>query len=315
MKKDSNAIPARTETLPHPDARQAQRAGYRGLCWGMLGIAIFSLSVPATRAAVQELDATFVGLGRAVIAGLLAALLQLLRRQPWPTWAQWRRLAIVAAGVVIGFPLLSALALRQLRSADAAVIIGVLPAATAIAAVLRAGERPPPRFWFAAGAGLTAVLLFAAVQGAGAPQGAHLFALLAVTLAALGYAEGGALARTLGSWQVICWALVLTLPLLLPITLYRACTAGLLAHAPAWLAFGYLSVFSMFLGFFAWYRGLALGGVATVSQIQLAQPILTLAWSSALLKEHVTTTVLIAAGAVLACVIATQRFTRRDCRD
>lgn len=303
MKRHSNVTPSFKETLS-PVSWVHRR---HGTAWGFLGIVIFSFTLPATRLAVQDFDAVFVGLGRAVVAGLLAGLLLLLRRPHCPTRGQWIRLVIVSLGVVIGFPVFSALALQRMNASDAAVIVGLLPTATAVMAVLRAGERPSLGFWIAAAAGLLSVLIFATLQGAGTLQGAHVYALLAVVLAAVGYAEGGLLARTLGGWQVICWALVLTLPVLAPITVYRVWNTGLSGHFSAWVCFGYVSVFSMFLGFFAWYRGLALGGIAHVGQIQLLQPILTLLWSSLLLKETLTGTLLGAATLIVVCVLLTQR--------
>jgi len=212
---------------------------------------------------------------------------------------------------VIGFPLFTALALRELTSAHGAVIVGLLPAATAAMAVVRAGERPSRGFWLASGAGLVAVLAFAASQGAGAPQAADGLVVVAVALGALGYAEGGALSRELGGWQTICWALLLSMPLVAPLAVGAALTGDLTGDADAWLGFAYVSVVSMFLGFFAWYAGLARGGVAKIGQVQLAQPVLTLVWSVSLLGEEVGALTVIAALAVLASAAAVQR-TRVD---
>jgi drug/metabolite transporter (DMT)-like permease len=207
---------------------------------------------------------------------------------------------------VVGFPIFTSVALHHLSSAHSSVIVGLLPAATAAMAVARAGERPAPAFWLAATAGLIAVLAFAATQGVNGIETADVLVLIAVALAALGYAEGGALSRTYGGWQVICWALVFSAPfLVIPVTV--AASHGVHAGADAWLGFAYVSVISMFLGFFAWYHGLALGGVARIGQIQLAQPVMTLLWSALILGETVTHGMLIAAFAVLACVVATQR--------
>jgi drug/metabolite transporter (DMT)-like permease len=274
---------------------------------GFLGVLGFSFTLPATRVAVEELDPTFVGLGRAVVAALLAGALLALRRDPLPSRRQAMRLGIVALGVVVGFPLFSALALRELTAAHSAVIVGLLPAATAVMAVVRAGERPSPEFWLASGAGLLAVLAFAASQGAGLPSLADLLVLVAVGLGALGYAEGGALAREMGGQRVICWALVLSAPLVAPVAAVAAARSGLSAGGEAWLGFAYVSLVSMLLAFFAWYAALARGGVAKIGQVQLAQPVLTLGWSAALLGEHVGPATLAAAGAVLVSVVATQR--------
>jgi drug/metabolite transporter (DMT)-like permease len=275
---------------------------------GLLGVLGFSFTLPATRVAVEHLDPIFIGLGRAAVAALPAALLLALWRERPPDRRTLARLAVVALGVVFGFPLLSALALRSLTSAHSAVIVGLLPAATAAMAVARAGERPSPGFWVASGLGLVAVLAFAAAQGAGAPSGADLLVLGAVALGAVGYAEGGALARDLGGSRVICWALVLSVPITLPVGLIGGGLAGGL-HAPAdaWLCFAYVSLVSMFLAFFAWYAALALGGVAKTGQVQLLQPLLTLVWSAALLGEHVSAGTIAAALAVVASVLATQR--------
>jgi drug/metabolite transporter (DMT)-like permease len=284
------------------------RVQARAVWWGALGVLGFSFSLPATRLAVADLDPVVVGLGRAVVAACLAAALLAARREPLPARADWPRLAIVAVGVVVGFPIFTSLALRHLSSAHASVIVGVLPAATAAMAVVRGGERPSRAFWLAAVAGLAAALGFAATQGASGLAAADVYVLIAVALCALGYAEGGALSRRLGGWQVICWALVLSAPVLAPVVALRASATGLHAGTDAWLGFAYVALVSMFLGFFAWYRGLALGGIARIGQVQLAQPVLTLIWAALLLGEQVTAATVLAALAVLASVVATQRL-------
>jgi drug/metabolite transporter (DMT)-like permease len=280
-----------------------------GLTLGALGVLAFSLSLPATRVAVHDLDPWFVAFGRAVGAALLAAIYLWFTRAPRPTRAQWRRLSIVALGVVVGFPLFTSLALTTQTSAHGAVVITVLPAMTAVFAVLRAGERPPRTFWLAAATGLLAVVAFAVSTGAahGALSFADLFLLAAVVLCGLGYAEGGALARELGGARTIGWALVLSLPATLAITLISVAAHPPHGAARSWAGFAYLTVVSMFLGFFAWYAGLARGGVARVGQIQLAQPVLTLLWSALLLNETVTPASLAVALLVLLCVVLTQR--------
>ncbi len=285
----------------------------RGLLYGALGVLAFSFTLPATRAAVTDLDPWVVGLGRAVVAATLAAVVLVARRErPLPPRRIWGRLTIVAFGVVVGFPLFTALALRDLGAAHSAVIVAVLPAATAIAAVARAGERPSGRFWLTAVGGLAAALAFATAQGAVGLSLADGFVLLAVASAALGYAEGGALAREYGGWRVICWALIISAPVLAPIVAVHAVTSGLSAGFEAWVGFGYVAVFSMLLGFFAWYHGLALGGVARVGQIQLAQPLLTLAGSAAFLGEQIAPYTILSALAILTCVGA--QIPRSGCR-
>jgi len=272
----------------------------------------FSLTFPASRAALPGFGAVTVGLGRAVVAACLGAVCLVAVRSPRPSRGQLRRLGMVAAGVVVGFPICWSLALQDTTSAHGAVLIGLLPAATAAVAVVRGGERPPLTFWAACGLGMVTVLVFAAVQGAGQPRVADLWLLAAVALGALGYAEGGALARELGGWQVISWALLLALPVVAPVA-----AAGLVVRPPldpspaAWLGLAYVSVVSMFLGFFAWYRGLAEGGVARIAQLQLAQPALTLAWSALLLAEHVDPGTVAAGLGVIAAVALTQRTRRR----
>jgi drug/metabolite transporter (DMT)-like permease len=274
---------------------------------GFLGVLAFSFTLPATRIAVEDLDPTLVGIGREALAAAPAALILLVTRAPLPSRPQLLRIGIVAFGVVFGWPLFTALALRDLTSAHSAVIVGLLPAATAVAAVLRAGERPSRGFWLASLAGLVAVLVFATTRGAGLLSTGDIFILIAVALSAIGYAEGGALAREIPGWQVICWAVVLSLPLTLPIGLVAALGSDLHADTDAWLGFAYVAAVSALLGFFPWYAGLARGGVAKIGQIQLVQPLLTLVWSAWLLDEHIGAATLVASIAVVASVVATQR--------
>jgi drug/metabolite transporter (DMT)-like permease len=278
-----------------------------GLLLGALGVLAFSFTMPATRLAVVDLDPWLIAFGRAVVAGLLAALVLAATRAPRPTPAQWRSLALVALGVVVGFPLFTSLALRDLPASHGAVVVGMLPAATAVAAVLRAGEHPTRAFWLASTAGLAAVLAFALTRGGGDLGGPDLELLAAIALCALGYAEGGRLSRELGGARTICWALVLSLPVTTVVTATALIHTGAHAGTTAWLGFAYVSVISMFLGFFAWYAGLARGGVAKIGQVQLAQPVLTLLWAALILGESVGLATVLTALVVLACVVATQR--------
>jgi drug/metabolite transporter (DMT)-like permease len=278
------------------------------VAWGALGVLAFSLTFPASVAALPSFGAVTVGLGRAIPAALLGAVCLLAARAPRPGAAQWRRLALVALGVVVGFPLCSALALRDTTSAHGAVLVGLLPAATAALAVVRGGERPRWQFWAACGFGVVTVLTFAVVQGAGQIRVADLWLLAAVGFAALGYTEGGVLARELGGWQVISWALLLALPVVIPVTVLSVrATPWQAATTDAWLGMAYVSAVSMFAGFYAWYRGLAQGGIAKIAQLQLLQPVLTLAWSALLLSEHLTPATATAAILVIAAVAVTQR--------
>jgi drug/metabolite transporter (DMT)-like permease len=272
-----------------------------GLGYGFLGVLGFSLTLPATRVAVTYLDPTVVGLGRALVAAVLAAALLWLTGQRRPSRAQFGGLAIVAAGVILGFPFLSAWALRRVPAAHGAIVLGLMPLATSFAAMLRAGERPSRGFWAASAVGSLVVVGFAASMGAGQLQMADLALLGGVAAAALGYAEGGRLAREMGGWQVICWALVLAAPVLaLPVAVV-ALQTGLAAPPVAWLGFGYVAVISQLLAFFAWYRGLAMGGIARVGQVQLLQPFLTIVASALLLGEPLTALML---GAALAVVVS-----------
>jgi drug/metabolite transporter (DMT)-like permease len=274
---------------------------------GFLGVLGFSFSLPATRLAVEDLDPWFVTFARAAAAGALAALYLLAIRAPRPSRAQWRRLGLVAGGAVVGFPLLTGLALVTSESQHGAVVVALLPAATALAAVALAGERPGALFWVAALAGLLIVLAFTVANSGGAITGADAFLLGAVAVCAVAYAEGGALSRDLGGARTICWALVLSLPVTLPLAALSAATTSLHAAPAAWLGLAYVSVVSMFLGFFAWYAGLARGGVAKVGQVQLLQPLLTFVWAGLVLGEHVGLGTVLPATGVLASVALTQR--------
>ncbi len=278
-----------------------------GLVLGMVGVAAFSFSFPATKLAVSGLDPWFVAFARATVAAALAAGYLRAVGAAWPTGTQWRRLAIVAGGIVVGFPLLSGLALVTAGSAHGAVVIALLPAATALAAVARAGERPGPAFWAAALSGLAVVLAFTLAQSGGGLAGSDVLLLAATAVCAIGYAEGGALARELGGARTVAWALVVAAPLTVPAAAALAVATDLSAGPAAWAGFAYVSAVSMFLGFFAWYAGLARGGVARIGQVQLMQPLLTLIWSALVLGEHIGAWTLLAAAGVLASVVATQR--------
>ena len=297
MSADDNAIAARAIT-------PASRTGFLLGCLGIVG---FSFSFPATKLALDGFDPWLVAFGRAAVAGLLAIAYLAAIRAPAPTRSQWRRLAIVSSGVIVGFPLFTSVALVTSDSAHGAIVIAVLPAATALAAVARAGERPGPAFWIAAGTGLAVVLAFVLHEASGALTAADGFLLAGTALCALGYAEGGALARELGGARTISWALVLSLPLTIPVTVAVAATTSPDPDSTAVIGLAYVAAISMFLAFFAWYAGLARGGVARVGQVQLVQPLLTLLLSAVVLGEHLTADMLVAGAAVLACVAATQR--------
>ncbi|TFC60104.1 DMT family transporter [Cryobacterium sp. TMB1-7] len=305
MKIQNSAIVAAPPALSPPEASPAAA----GLVFGLLGVLAFSFTLPLTRVALAQLDPLFVGAGRAVGAGILAIAVLAVLRQRLPRGSQWWRLAVVGAGVIAGFPILTSFALQSVPAAHGAVVIGLLPAATAVVAVVRARERPTPRFWLASGLGVVAVVGFVALTAGGLSglQPADLLLVAAVVLAAIGYGEGALLARELGSWQTICWALIVALPVMVPLMLAGLASGRPAADASAWLAFAYLAGVSMFLGFFAWYRGLAIGPIARVSQIQLLQPVLTIAWAALLLGEDLDPLVLIGALAVILCAAGAVR--------
>jgi drug/metabolite transporter (DMT)-like permease len=312
MRDSDNVIEVATATPRFAGGRAGSRRRLAlvapGTGLGALGVLAFSFSFPATKLAVDGVDPWLVAFGRAAVAAGLAAAVLLASRAPRPDPGQRRRLLVVAGGVVVGFPLFSSLALTTTGSAHGAVVIAVLPAATALVAVVRGGERPSWRFWLAASAGLVVVVAFTIVTAHGALGAGDALLLLATALCAVGYAEGASLSRTLGGARTICWALVLSAPLTIPVTAIVAILAAPShAGASAWLGLAYVAVVSMFLGFFAWYAGLARGGTARVSQIQLLQPLLTVVWSAAVLGERIGVGTVIAGAAVLACVAATQR--------
>ncbi len=256
-----------------------------GLLYGFIGVVGFSLTLPATRAAVQDLDPIFVGLGRGLVAATLAAITLKITDQPIPSKQQLRSLSVVGLGVVLGFPLLSAWAMQRVPASHGAVVLGLLPLATAIGGVLRSGDRPDVTFWIASIVGSTTVVVFGIISGAGHLQPADLALFGSIIAAAFAYAEGGRLAKVLGGWQVISWALVIIAPFEVLPTIFVVLKEGLIASPTAWLGFAYVSIVSQFIAFFAWYHGMAIGGVARVGQIQLLQPFLTLLASAILLGE------------------------------
>ncbi len=260
------------------------------------------------------LSPLFVAGARAIVATLLAAFALALTKQRLPHGGQWLRLGIVAGGVVAGFPLLTSFALTEASAGHSAVVIALLPAATAVLAALRGRERPPPAFWFTALAGTVAAVGFAAFTGTGfaGPHWSDLLLLAAVFAAAAGYAEGGLLARELGAWQTISWALVLSAPAMAALTAVSVAQQPPSGSPAQWSAFAYLGVVSMFLGFLPWYRGLALGPMTRVSQVQLIQPVFTLCWAVLLLNEALTWPTALGALAVIACAASAVRTRLRE---
>jgi drug/metabolite transporter (DMT)-like permease len=280
----------------------------RGFAWGLLGVAVFGLTLPFTRLAVVDLDPVFVALGRALLAAIPAAAALAIARSPFPPRAVHGRLALAALGVVVGFPISATIAMTTAPASHGAVVLGVLPLATALAGTLRGGERPSSAFWGWAAAGSALVVVFALRAGGGALSAADGWLALAVVFAAFGYAEGAVVSRAIGGWQTISWILVLSTPILLPVVAWLAATTGIAdARGPAWMGFAYVSFGSMFLGFLAWYRGLALGGTARVGQTQLLQGFFTLAGGWAIAGERFEPDALLFLAAVVAVVALGRR--------
>lgn len=268
-------------------AQNGSAAETKGLLLGFVGVAVFSLTLPVTRLAMADSDPVVFGLGRSLLAAVVAAAILLATRQRLPRGGEWRALALVAAGVIFGFPLLSAWGMQRVPAAHGGVVLGILPLATVAAGAVILRERPSLKFWLVSLVGGAAVVAFSLLRGGGQIGVGHLALLASVACAAVGYAEGARLTRSLGGWQVICWALVLSFPLLLVPVVPAALAHGLPGSPQSWAAFLYVALFSQLFGFFAWNRGLALGGVARVSQVQLLQTFLTLGASALLLGEAI----------------------------
>ncbi len=292
-------------TIAVPHARPRLSRETSGMLLGLVGVAIFGLTFPATRLAVADLPPAFVALGRAVVAALLAGAWLLWKRLPLPPRAALLPLALVSLGCIIGFPWLTSIALTTLPASHGAVLVGILPLATAAFSALRGNERPSPGFWAVALAGSAVVVAFALHQGGGSFHTADLLMFAAVLLAAIGYTEGARLSQAMGGQQVISWALVLSAPLLAPALLWISWPDGaVIAHAglKAWLGFAYVAAFSMYIGFFFWYGGMVRGGIARVGQVQLVQPFITLAAASLILGEPLAPSNLLFALAVISVV-------------
>lgn len=297
-----------------PDPRKASRTllptlsrSASGTALAALAVACFSLSFPATAWSLTGFGPwTSTGL-RGALAGLLAALYLAAVRAPLPERRHRRGLLVVSAGCVLGFPLLTTLALRTSSTAHSAVVIGVLPLATAVVAALRTGRRPSRAFWAAALAGAGAVLVFTLLQSHGRPSLADLYLFVGLLVCAAGYAEGGRLSRDLPGAQVIAWAAVAALPVMVPVAALGLAAEPVHLGAKALTGLAYVAAVSQFGGFVLWYRGMAEIGVPRASQLQLAQPLLTLVWSVLLLGEVLPTAAPVTAVVVLVCIAVTQR--------
>jgi drug/metabolite transporter (DMT)-like permease len=289
--------PARA--LRRPQSRLAP-----GVAWGAAGVLCFSGTAPATRVAAPAFGAETLTSARILLAALLAAgTLTLMRRPPSPRRSELPAVALMGLGLAVGFPLLLGIAVERVPAAHGAVVIGLVPAATAALSVLRTSERPPARFWLGCACGLAAVLAFATSQGGGTLETADLWLFAAVASCAVGYVEGGRLAQRLGAVPALCWAVILLAPMaLLGLGLSIATRSFGHLDAGDWAGLIYAGVMSMFVGSIAWYRGLAAGGIARIGQLNLLQPLLAISWSALLLHEHIGPAVPLTAVAVLAAM-------------
>lgn len=286
----AESAPAGETSRHHPRqlSRLNTRQGYwQGLGWGMLGVLMFSGGIPATKLAVAELPVIFVGTGRALVAAVLSLLLLLLLRQKLPERRHFAGLAVVAFGAVFAYPVFSAIAMQTVDASHGTLVSSIMPLFTAIFGAWLSGQWPRAGFWLAALAGTFAVMAYAATQAQGTLALGDLWLILACFCCGLSYARGALLAADIGSWQVICWALVFSLPILLPLCWYFQ-PENFDVSLQSWSGFAYLSIFSMFLGFFAWYKGLALGGVAHISQLQLLTPFLAFSFAAFWLGEEIS---------------------------
>lgn len=290
--------------------RDTNSRSFSGWLNGLLGVMIFSGSLPATRVAVLAMDPLFLTFTRASVAGTLAIILIFTFRNTRPTTSQVMSLVIVSLGVVVGFPLLTAMALLHITSAHSIVFLGLLPLVTALFGSMRGGERPGRAFWVFSLTGSFLVLGFALSQDITVSLKGDLLMLAAVLLCGLGYAEGAKLTRMLGGWQVISLALIISLPAMLVGTFLTMPVAVSEITPSAWIALGYVSIFSMLIGFMFWYKGLATGGIASVGQLQLLQPLFGLALSAVFLHEPVSPRMVFVTLGVLLCVIGSRKFSR-----
>ena len=293
---------------PTPPASPAVPSSvWEGYGYGFLGVLVFSLTLPMTRLAVAELAPLLVGLGRALIAAVPAIALLWLTRSRRPNRQEWPGVILAAVGIVVGWPLASSLAMQTVPSSQGAVFNGLLPLSTAAFAALRSGERPSPAFWGWAVVGAALVTAYALRQGQGVLTPGYLWLLVAVVLGGLGYAEGARASRTLGGWRTICWALAISAPVVAAPVGWMAAQQAHWPGATVLAACAYLAFGSMFLGFFAWYRGLAAGGIARVGQVQLLQPFLTVVAAALLFGESVEPATFVFAAAVIAVIAGGRR--------
>ncbi|WEV49838.1 DMT family transporter [Acinetobacter sp. ESL0695] len=277
---------------------------------GFIGILIFAGSLPATRIAVKDFSPIFLTSMRATIAAFLAIFLLIILKQPKPKTSDFPSLIITSLGVVIGFPLFTALALKHVTSAHSIVFVGLLPLSTAIFAVIRGGERPKTLFWLFSFLGAMFVAGYSFLASNSTSLNSDLLMLMAIILCGLGYADGARLSRTLGGWQVISWSLLISLPIMLPIAIITMPKSFEYVSVSSWIGLAYVSIFSMLIGFIFWYRGLAQGGIAAISQLQLFQPFIGLGLASVVLNESISWAMLLVTIAAVICVVGAKNYAR-----
>ncbi len=275
----------------------------KGMLIGFIGVAIFSLTLPLTRIAVQEMSPLYLSFGRGVIAGVCGAVLLLLTNSPVPTKVQFKKLIVTAFCVVYGFPIFTSVAIQTLPSAHSGIVLGILPLATSAVGAIRFHERPSLGYWITAVCGTLLVLVYSGMDGGGSLALGDIWLLLAILTAAIGYSEGGKLSQEIGAINAISWAVAITLPINVPASFLFSNIAIQDMSSDVLISFLYVGLFSAFIGFFFWYKGISLGGVARVGQVQLLQPFLTLIGAYFFLGEAITLLNIVFSVAVLGVVL------------
>lgn len=293
--------------MSHSTTYQPSAPALLPYAYAFVGVLVFAFTLPMTRVAVHSFDPWLIGMARASIGGLCAALILLATRSRFPTAAEWRGIALSCTGVIVGWPVFSSIAMQSVPSSHGAVLSGLIPLATAIIGARRSGESLSRRFWLLSLLGAMLVLAYAFYIGEGALQVGDLWLALAVFMAGVGYAEGGRVARTLGGWRTICWCLTASLPLTVPASLWLALPMEQAPSAQATMALLYLALCSSLLGFFPWYKAMAMGGVARIGQVQLAQPFLTILISALWLGEQVDLLTWLSCVIIIVIIAASRR--------
>ena len=280
----------------------------KGMLIGFVGILIFSLTLPVTKIAVLSFDPYFIAFGRATLAGVLALTYLVILKEPMLAKADIGKLVVIALGVVFGFPIFTTVAMAYGSSSHGAVILGMMPLASTVIGAIRFGERPSIGFWMVSILGAALVVTYALLKSSGSFTLVDVLLVLGGICACIGYVEGGELSRKMNPRAVISWALVISLPANIVFSYLTFDSAYLNVGTFAWSIFVYLSLFPMFLGFFFWYEGLAIGGIARVSQVQLIQPFCTLIVASILLGDSLTWMNVVFAVLVVSTVILGKRM-------